>query len=107
MGHKADTAFISTTCIVKNGEVCLCWHASLDGTPAKCCALLSRAKGGQTSVPPMLYNIHEHHYRFSDAWSKLTKERDMRVPLPIIHPENWLPGVESGRLFAQCAHSEP
>ena len=70
MGHKVDTFSAFATCIVKRAEVCECWHASLDGTPAKCHALLSKTKGGQTSVPPVPYNTHAHHYMFSAAWSK-------------------------------------
>ena len=27
------------------------------------------------------------------------------VPIPITHPQNWLPVVENSRLFAQRAHS--
>ena len=70
MGHRVDTVFVSATLIVKNGERCVCCHASLDVTPAKCRESLSKTKGGQKKVPPMLYNIHGYHYRFSDAWSK-------------------------------------
>ena len=29
----------------------------------------------------------------------------VRVPMPIIHPENWLLVVKNSRLFAQRAHS--
>ena len=44
MGHRADTVFVSATYIVKNGEGCVCWHASLDVTPAKCCEPLSKTE---------------------------------------------------------------
>ena len=29
----------------------------------------------------------------------------VRMPMPIIHPENWLSVVDNSRLFAQHAHS--
>ena len=58
----------------------MCWHAGLDGTPAKYRALIS-----------VMAMVHCNNAEW--------------VPMPITHPENWLPVVENSRLFAQCAHS--
>ena len=58
----------------------MCWHACLDGTPAKCRALLSKIKDGQTMFHPcsiIFMNIIVGFLTHGQSLS--TNESDMRM----------------------------